>query len=696
MNPHSHATTSGKRRGMVELASVERHPLTTRSGLPQGRDGLKGRDHKFLPNDQSAVRAIAQACINVELFTIPLYMSCMYSIWGMHEINTKGTSFYKGRKWPGAATTANPSTPNEQAFNLIFSVFVEEMLHLQMAANIAVALGVKPDFNSSVLQDGNYGWTCYNGGTVIPHIVDLKDTKDFQELPVRFEPLNSNQVKLFLAIEQSYEDARDQMRYPEKYFPVAPFKDQQWTVETLPMFGSIGWMYMCLADYLNIEYDDGSTLWEKTFVPGSVQHDLFNSTDDNHPAMEYRGFDAGLADGVDVEQAKKKVIAMINAITDQGEGSTIAKGKLSAAQLRDVWSWNSPDIDALQKDYISYDSSGVRKSDSDDAKARNQPASAWKLLDGEMDHHKRFEVLGQLLQNGGITTWQDWYVSRGYNPWKVEDLWDGTSPYPGNIPSPQDTVDALNRVGRGAYPYSPLLSQVCAGAIKGITTVLDQYWSDPKVDFPYPSMAGSGDRMAICWALFGQPPDLSLGIPAPDPDKLYHACQGLAFDKSQPRDPDPSIFHTCRGSNGCHAQGGCGYITGGGCGGKAVLRRARAPRSLAGEQNICGQQTSFSAPSDNKCAGFGGCAVPISAHQLFPEVDPDHRGTAGTMILFTFDDQAPHDSHLIDGQNVSFKYGDSVYDKAWEAYTKVMAAYGRDPGEKPHWSDLRIVLPPST
>ena len=35
-----------------------------------------------------------------------------------------------------------------------------------------------------------------------------------------------------------------------------------------------------------------------------------------------------------------------------------------------------------------------------------------------------------------------------------------------------------------------------------------------------------------------------------------------------------------------------------------------------------GKPTPYSAPSDNKCATFGGCAVPISASQLYPETAP--------------------------------------------------------------------------
>ena len=134
------------------------------------------RDPKFRDIDASALYAIAQAAVNVELFTIPLYMGTLYSIQGTHQITAKGQSYFKGRLWPGAATTANPKTANETAFNVIFSVFIQEMLHLQLAANMATAIGLTPSFTSPALQDANSGWTCYGPtNTVIPHIVDLRD-----------------------------------------------------------------------------------------------------------------------------------------------------------------------------------------------------------------------------------------------------------------------------------------------------------------------------------------------------------------------------------------------------------------------------------------------------------------------------------------------------------------------------------------
>ena len=149
-----------------------------------------------LAADLSALRAVAQAAINVELFTIPLYMGTLYSIQGMHEINAAGQTFYKGRLWPGAATSRAPKTANERAFNVVFSVFVQEMLHLQLAANLAACLGVQPDFTSKALQDEKHGWTCYGPEEhVIPHILDLRDTTTYAELAVDIAPLDEAQIR---------------------------------------------------------------------------------------------------------------------------------------------------------------------------------------------------------------------------------------------------------------------------------------------------------------------------------------------------------------------------------------------------------------------------------------------------------------------------------------------------------------------
>ena len=101
-----------------------------------------------------------------------------------------------------------------------------------------------------------------------------------------------------------------------------------------------------------------------------------------------------------------------------------------------------------------------------------------------------------------------------------------SNPYNDVLPSADDIAGALNRLAAAADSHT-LLSQAAIGAIAGVTTVLDTYWAPPagSVLFPYPSMVGSGDRMAIAWAVTGLTPDLSLGIDPPPPDALSIAAR---------------------------------------------------------------------------------------------------------------------------------------------------------------------------
>ncbi len=202
------------------------------------------------------------------------------------------------------------------------------------------------------------------------------------------------------------------------------------------------------------------------------------------------------------------------------------------------------------------------------------------------------------------------------------------------LPSTAAIAAALNALAEPKVRDAnhKLISKVAAGAIAGVTTVLNEYWKsqDPSnpVAFPSPSMGGTGDRMAICWALFGQAPDLSLGVDPIRFGKLYHACQALDFAvPGNNQCAAPEVFHTCIGSNKCKAQGGCGFvqnIAGGGICSHAV--GTRGPLSAGSVQTP--SDAIYSAPSDNKCRTFGGCAVPISASQVYPE--------GGNMELFDF------------------------------------------------------------
>jgi len=662
------------------------------------------RDLQYLETDKAAVRAIAQAAINVELFTIPLYMVALYSIQGTHPINTKGIKYYQGRVWPGSATTANPDTANKKAFNIVFSVFVQEMLHVQMAANLAKAIGVQPCFTSPLLQKKDHGWICYGDDkTVIPHIINLKDTQKYNNVKVKLDSLNKVQIELLLAIEEDEKEARRNI-FPGKekgYFPEVPFQD--WTPDKtevdLPMFGTIGWLYECYACYLRIEYSDGKTLWEKIYNPTvSLQRDMFNCTNSGrgHPAKEFPGFKPAI-EQKDTSVAFDEAIDMMSAITDQGEGSTISdKNAVRLAR----WKKNPPSLqatehveekyrpskDALEQDYPAYTDTG-KPARSRDAKAR--------YANSAVSHYERFQEVQKLLTNSvfcQVITWDTWHKNP-QNSWtaqmlKTKDYNPQTAPK--NIPTPEEVAAALNRLKQNDSQGDnyKLVSQAAVGAIAGITTVLNDYWENRTQDFPYPSMVGSGDRVSICWAIFGKVPDLSLGIGTQDPNKLYHACQGLDIEKPTDEGEAPvEVFHSCRGSNECKAQGGCGFAQLDDGGGSCSAMRVAQPTIPIhkGGEILCGGSKNYSSPADNKCKTCGGCAVPISASQLFPK--------GGKMIIYNFDDTGSTPAPI---GEMPFQLGDNVYDKAWDAYCKVMQARGQTPGPKPTASDLRVAFPPST
>lgn len=225
--------------------------------------------------DIAAVQAVAQAAIDVELFTIPLYMAALCSIQGMHQITSGGSDFYRHRLWPAPAPTAATQDANQRAFNIVYSVFIEEMLHLQLAANIASAIGTAPTFTD--LQATDRRWTCYGPDkTAIPHIVDLQDTIPYKNVRVNLGGLTHEQLELFLAIERPEEEAKAAIE-PDKrdahYFPKVPFAGWQ-KGDALPMFGTIGWMYQCYYDYLHLVYDDATVAahdnWASTQI--TIRH----------------------------------------------------------------------------------------------------------------------------------------------------------------------------------------------------------------------------------------------------------------------------------------------------------------------------------------------------------------------------------------------------------------------------------------
>jgi Ferritin-like len=666
---------------------------------------LKDRPIKNIKTDKAALQAIAQACIDVELFTLPLYMVSMYSIQGMHQITSKGNDFYRGRLWPGAAPARDPaSSPNAAAFNHFFSVFIDEMLHLQLASNIGKALGLMPSYNSPALVNKEYGWVCYGDeNTVLPHILDFKDTVEgYNDIKVKLDALTLEQNRLFLAIEQNEKDAKKIIDpdKKKKYFPVAPFED--WEIgKSLPMFGTIGWMYRCLWQYIEIEYNDGTKLFDSVFNRGTLERDLFNASSSYHKP-EYPKMPAMASGEISVPFAMENILNMINAITDQGEGEGVAewirqmRGVLEYAPVEGQF---QPDEKALDFDYPSYTDTGVQNNPSGNKVARSQ--------NGGLDHHDRFLAIDALLKAGGVVTWHQWHAAG--NKWTADMLKTNEEDYKANtwnLPPAEDIAAALNnlKANDGEANYK-IFSQAAAGSIAGITRVLGGFWTSETTGFPSPSMYGSGDRVSICWAVFGRHPKITDGIAAKTVGQLYHACQGLQLTGTRGDTcAHVEVFHSCRGSNTCKAEGGCGFVQVQGqsaqCGHKVLLEHLNPTRPLQGPLQAQANGTLYSAPSDNMCASFGGCAVPISASQLYPIPDADEPDQPfGTMELYNFKGETAEPERIkgLPGL-LRYEVGDRVYDIAWAAYVKVLKY--RDPEQpipdKPKDSELRLAFPPST
>ncbi|WP_244099406.1 ferritin-like protein [Burkholderia gladioli] len=696
-------------------------PVHVSGSIPQNPPLISDRDLSHLAADQAALRALVQAAVNVELFTVPIYMCAMKSIQGTHAINAKDISYYQGRVWPGRSIGQIPAAPpvelaNQTAYNLLFSVFIDEMLHLQMAANLCSALGVKPNFNSPALQDEQYNWICYGPDkTVIPHIIDLRDLKPNPVNPVPaavdLTALTPSQTALFEIIEQDHATALASIKPSTGYFPTVPFDG--WTAQStevdLPMFGTIGWMYYCLLQYTNIAYTDGQTLWEKCFAGALGQRDLFNSKSSGHPMAEYPGMPSQIT-FTGALDAHIQAMLMMWAICDQGEGGIdwdtiqafIGKVQQRANQRRmalaaanaNVLVQFQPSQPALEADYPSYSDTGTREPHSDDATAR--------VPNGTLNHFERFHKIAEQL--GSLRTWQHWHQAG--NSWSASML--TTADYdpakaPTNIPTPEAVAAALNELKTGMP--SATLDNVVQGALAGITTVLSSSWGDTTVPFPFPSMVGSGDRMALYWAVYGSAPSLREASAASGTgtqgEALMHACQSLALDGSGGDCAAQAVYHSCKGSNHCATQGGCGFVQSVNGGGNCSQSAGSAgscghPSTMASGKGGCGAPTLYSAPADNRCNGFGGCAVPISASQLYP--------SSGTMQLFDFKaDGTPEPLTSTEGDatvivTLDFAVGDSVYDVAWGALEKVWAH--RNPGQpapaKPLPTTLRIALPPST
>lgn len=203
-----------------------------------------------------------QYAVDLELWTIPFYMSAMYSI----------------------------KDKNSNAYQLIRSVLNQEMLHLQSAANIANAYGLSPEINVPVYQ-----------GQKVPH---LDFNLDPAQIVHEYEPYTAE----IGALDLSHINAMCLIELPDFEADKQSASDHIQLFDKPEEYGTIGAFYKALLHMAEQHQDK--------IIGGVKQIDFFAPFYRNAPSLIVT--DSGQAGFSQVE-------LLINLITDQGEGFSLEK-----------------------------------------------------------------------------------------------------------------------------------------------------------------------------------------------------------------------------------------------------------------------------------------------------------------------------------------------------------------------------------
>ena len=199
------------------------------------------------------LRSHLQKMIDLELWTIPYYMAAMYSI----------------------------KDPTTREYRTLLGVVHQEMLHVQLAANIANSFDVRPTF------------AVPEYGTIVPHINFILDepnpTLTYQPYCAAIGPLDTKRINTMCLIE--YPDWNTE-RQPD----LRPDHDQ---------YGSIAEFYAAVREGMRQHRDK---------IRGRV-----NQIDEFRAYYEELSTQTVTLDGA---EGYLQVVALISVIIDQGEGES--------------------------------------------------------------------------------------------------------------------------------------------------------------------------------------------------------------------------------------------------------------------------------------------------------------------------------------------------------------------------------------
>ncbi len=515
------------------------------------------RDNDDIIGDMETIRGLIELASAVELFTIPLYMSALYSIPG-REVKQDGSVFpFMGpsEKYPLKGLA------EQRSYNAVYSVYIQEMLHLQLALNISNILGANVALSqpSYPPNANDHNWIPCLG-----KLADLNPEKypEFSNIDVKLGPLDENAINLFMAIELPDEDSL----VPP---PTIPLTCSPSEISGLT-FGGIGNLYHIIEQYMDFTYpsSDNKTLFQlcyadaiqeaKKHTGSIVQINQFTGRSAySHMTLE-------LTPGASPTLAVGQVKDMINGIISEGEGSKRSNNNFVSSNYRA----DSSDIpvDALWNKY---------------------------------SHWSRFEYVKTLVPV--VETWPQWLKC---NTWKWEDL---VVDHLAVTPKQQKLAEA-RAVAWNDKDTGTELNAILNSTFDRFLKTLNDFWNGTdKNNFPMGAMSAISSRVTSVWAA-GHVPEFKKPQHTPTGDNL-HACQGLNTTQENGKpagtcDCSTAVQHSCSGTNSCAHQGGCGY----------AIDNTGAP----GYYTKQGSKDNY-IPGQNSAASNGGCGSPIPVAQTFTE-----------------------------------------------------------------------------
>lgn len=227
-----------------------------------------------------------QKAVYLELWTIPLYLTAAYSL------QIPGSDAQHPPALTSVRSPKNPNRSREQlAFNHIYSIAVQEMLHLELASNLFNALFAAKGYSPKFTGEWAPSYTQF------PPWIGVK-------LPVQLGSVNEAQMSLLAAVET-----------PEPGADPPPNGPQQ-------VYDSIGQFYKAIEQGI-------AQLWDSLYDPAANHRQKSAFADPKYPGDNYTGFSARIEG--DSATARRRADQVVGAIIGQGEGS---RGPFIAADLR--------------------------------------------------------------------------------------------------------------------------------------------------------------------------------------------------------------------------------------------------------------------------------------------------------------------------------------------------------------------------